>query len=124
MGPAGSYCTCGHSPCKDKVGGAAAQLLSLVVAAVDIDAVQCERPKVRNHSSLLVIHSALKERVLCLQLFRVGDVVGVCGRGVPASAGHGGVGHLHDISPLPFRSARRREMWLLSTFTSFVFSMT
>lgn len=102
-------CTCRHGSSKDEVGGTAAQLLSFMVAAVDIDAVQSERPEVGNDSSLLVIHPALKERVFCLEFFRVCDVIGVCHCGVPASARHGGVGHLHDISPLPFGSARKRR---------------
>ena len=80
-----------------------------MVTAVDIDSVQSKRPEVGDDSSLLVIHSALKERVLGLELFRVCDVVGVHHRGVPAPAGHGGVGDLHDLPPLPFRSARKRE---------------
>lgn len=80
-----------------------------MVAAVDIDAVQSERPEVGDDSPLLVIHSALKERVLCLELLRVCDIVGVSYRGVPASAGHGRVGHLHDVSPPPFGPARRRK---------------
>ena len=123
-GRVGSHCTCRHGSCKDKVGGAAAQLLSLVVTAVDVNAVQSERPEVRDHSSLLVIHSALKERVFCLELFGVCDIIGVCHRDVPASAGHGGVGDLCDISPLPFRSVRKRETWLVSASASLVLSMT
>lgn len=108
-GFAGSHPTCRHGSCKNKVGGAAAQLLSLVVTAVDVNAVQSERPQVGDYSSLLVIHSALKERVFCLELFWVCDIIGVHHCGVPASAGHGGVGDLCDVSPLPFRSARKRK---------------
>lgn len=124
MGFAGSHPTCRHGSCKNKVGGTAAQLLSLMITAVDVNAVQGKRPEVRDYSSLLVIHSALKERVFCLELFWVCDIIGVHHRGVPASAGHGGVGDLCNISTLPFRSARKRETWLVSDSTSFVPSMT
>lgn len=124
VGFAGSHPTCRHGSCKNKVGGAAAQLLSLMVTAVDVNAVQSKRPEVRDDSSLLVIYSALKERVFCLELFWVCDIIGVRHCAVPASAGHGGVGDLCDVSPLPFRSARKRETWLVSASTSFVPSMT
>lgn len=105
----GSHHTCRHGSCKDKVGGTAAQLLSLMVTAVDVNSVQSKRPEVGNDSSLLVIHSALKKRVLCLKLLWVRDIVGVHHCGVSAPAGHGGIGDLHDLPPLPFRSAKKRE---------------
>jgi hypothetical protein len=89
---------------------------------MDINAVQSKWPEVRNDSSLFVVHSALKERIFCLKLFWVCDIVGIHHRGVPASAGHGGVDHLHDISPSPFRSARKRKAWFGSASASFVFS--
>lgn len=93
-----------------------------MVAAVDIDTVQSERPEVGNDRPLLVIHSALKERVFCLELFRVCDIVGVGYRGVPASAGHGGVSHLQDISPPPLRSAGNTRS--AAKFFSFLLSFS
>lgn len=93
--------TWGHRSGEHEVGGAAAERVGLVVAAVDIDAVKSERLQMGDHSPLLAIHLGLKEGIFHLALLRVRGVGEVLGPGgVPAPRGQGGVGDSEHVPAL------------------------
>lgn len=101
-------CTCRHGSRKDKVGSAAAEQGSFVIAAVDVNAVQRERQEVGDERPFPAFDFAFVEGELRLDFLYVRSICGVFwDRGRLVLMGKRRVCHSGQVSPLPVRPGQR-----------------